>query len=88
MRRTLVIVIAVIAAAVLVFAVAANLFPDWTWKVLHTVRSTEARILGKGHRQLELSKYAPTRRHGASRAGVMSIAATEFALHNCGTYTE
>jgi hypothetical protein len=57
MKRTLVVLIAV-AAAVLVFAVAANLFPDWTWKVLNTARSIKTRILGERTPVTELSKYA------------------------------
>lgn len=58
MKRTLVVLIAVAGAAVLVFAVAANLFPDWTWKVLNTARSTKTRILGERAPAIELSKYA------------------------------
>ncbi len=58
MKRTLVVLIAVAGAAVLVFAVAANLFPDWTWKVLNTARSTKTRLLGGRTPVIELSKYA------------------------------
>jgi hypothetical protein len=58
MKRTLVVLIAVAGAAVLVFAVVANLFPDWTWKVLNTARSTKTRILGERPPVTELSKYA------------------------------
>lgn len=58
MKRTLVVLIAVAGAAVLVFAVAANLFPDWTWKVRNTARSTKTRILGERAPSIELSKYA------------------------------
>jgi hypothetical protein len=58
MKRTLVVLIAVAGAAVLVFAVAANLFPDWTWKVLNTARSTKTRLLGERTPVIQLSKYA------------------------------
>jgi len=58
MKQTLVVLIAVAGAAVLVFAVAANLFPDWTWKVLNTARSTKTRLLGERTPVIELSKYA------------------------------
>jgi hypothetical protein len=57
MKRTLVVLIAVAGAAVLMFAVAANLFPDWTWKVLNTARSTKTRLLGERTPVIELSKY-------------------------------
>jgi hypothetical protein len=59
MKRTLVVLIAVAGAAVLVFAVAANLFPDWTWRVLNTARSTKTRIFGERTPVIELSQYAP-----------------------------
>ena len=47
MKRTLVVLMAVAGAAILVFAVAANLFPDWTWRVLNTARNTKTRLLGE-----------------------------------------
>jgi hypothetical protein len=59
MKRTLVVLIAVAGAAVLVFAVAANLFPDWTLKILDTARSTKTGLLGERTPVIELSKYAP-----------------------------
>jgi hypothetical protein len=58
MKRTLVVLLAVAGAAVLAFAVAANLFPDWTWKVLNTARSTKTRLFGERTPVIELSKYA------------------------------
>lgn len=57
MKRMLVVLIALPGAAVLVFAVAANLFPDWSWKVLNMVRSAKTRILGEQPPAIELSKY-------------------------------
>jgi hypothetical protein len=59
MKRTLVVLIAVTGAAVFVFAVAANLFPDWTWKVLNTARSAKTMIFGERTPVTDLSKYAP-----------------------------
>lgn len=38
-----------------------------------------------GNRTVEVC--AATRRLGGSRAGIVSIAATEFALHDCRAYT-
>jgi hypothetical protein len=58
MKRTLVVSIAVAGTAVLVFAAVANLFPDWTWKVLNTARSTETRLLGERTPPIQLSEYA------------------------------
>jgi hypothetical protein len=58
MKRTLLVLIAVAVAAVLVFALAANLFPDWTWTVLNMARSTKTRLLGERTPVIELSKYA------------------------------
>ncbi len=58
MKRTLVVLIAVAGAAVLVFALAANLFPDWTWKVLNMARSTKTTIFGESAPKIELSKYS------------------------------
>src|ERR1700739_1547074 len=58
MKRTLVLLIAVAGAAVLVFAVAANRFPDWTWKVLNAARSAKTGIVGERESAIELSKYA------------------------------
>ena len=60
MKRTLVVSITVAGTAALVFAVAANLFPDWTWEVLSTARSAKTRLLGKKTPVIELSKYALT----------------------------
>lgn len=59
MKRTLLVLIAVAGAVVLMFAVAANLFPDWTWNVLNTARSAETRLLGERAPAIELSRYAP-----------------------------
>ena len=59
MKRTLVALIAVAGAAVIMFAVAANLFPDWTWKVVNSARSATTRLLGGRVAVIELSKYAP-----------------------------
>jgi hypothetical protein len=59
MKRTLVVLVAAAGGAALVFAVAANLFPDWTWKALNTARSTKTRLLGERTPVVELSKYAP-----------------------------
>ena len=59
MKRTLIVLIAVGGAAVLVFAVAANLFPDWTWKILNTARNAKIALLGEKTPVIELSKYAP-----------------------------
>jgi Flp pilus assembly protein CpaB len=58
MKRMLVVLIAVAGAALLVFAVAANLFPDWTWRVLNTTRSTKTRIFGERTPVIDLSQYA------------------------------
>lgn len=58
MKRRFVVLMAVAGAAVLVFAVAANLFPDWTWNVLNTARSAKKRILGERAPAIDLSKYA------------------------------
>ncbi len=44
----------------LVFAVAANLSPDLTWKVLNTARSAKTRLHGERAPVGELSAYAPT----------------------------
>jgi hypothetical protein len=59
MKRTLAVLVAVAGAAVLVFAVAANLFPDWTWRILESARSTKAGLFGERTPVIELSKYAP-----------------------------
>jgi hypothetical protein len=59
MKRKLVVLTAVAGTAVLVFAVAANLFPDWTWRILDTARSTKTGLLGERTPVIELSKYAP-----------------------------
>lgn len=45
-------------AAVVVFALAANLFPDWSWKILNTARNTKTTILGEKVPATDLSKYA------------------------------
>lgn len=58
MKRTLVALIATAGATVLAFAVAANLFPDWTWVFLNTARNIKIRILGEKAPAIELSKYA------------------------------
>jgi hypothetical protein len=58
MKRKLVMLIAVAGAPALVFAVTANLFPDWTWKVLNTARNIKTRLLGESAPGIELSKYA------------------------------
>ncbi|MGB9234505.1 MAG: carboxypeptidase-like regulatory domain-containing protein [Terriglobales bacterium] len=58
MKRTLVVLITVAGAAVLVFAAAANLFPDWIWEVLNTAR-TKTSLFGEKAPVIELSKYAP-----------------------------
>lgn len=58
MKRTVVVLIAVAGAGVLLFAVAANLFPDWTWRVLNTAWSTKTRILAERRPTIDLSKYA------------------------------
>lgn len=50
--------IAIAVASVVVSAVAANLFPDWTWKVLNTARIAKTRLLGERTPVIELSKYA------------------------------
>jgi hypothetical protein len=60
MKRKLVMLIAVAGAPALVFAVTANLFPDWTWKVLNTARNIKTRLLGESTPGIELSKYALT----------------------------
>ena len=57
MKRTIIILIVTAGAAVLAFAVAANLFPDWTWEVLQTARNTKTRILGEKAPAIELSRY-------------------------------
>jgi len=59
MKRTLVVLIAIAGAAVLVFAIPANLFPDWTWEALNMARNTKKRLLGEKTPPIELSKYAP-----------------------------
>ena len=59
MKRTLIVLLAVGGAAVLVFAVAANLFPDWTWKILNTARSAKIALLWEETPVIQLSKYAP-----------------------------
>jgi hypothetical protein len=59
MKRTLVVLIVVAGAAVLVFTVAANLFPDWTWRILNTARNTKTGLIGQRTPAVELSKYAP-----------------------------
>jgi len=58
MKRTLVVLIATAAAAVLGFVIAANFFPDWTWEVLITARKTKTRIFGEKAPLVDLSKYA------------------------------
>jgi hypothetical protein len=58
MKRTVMVLIAVAGADILLFVVAANLFPDSTWRVLNTARSTKTRILGERPPAIELSKYA------------------------------
>jgi hypothetical protein len=58
MKRTLMVLIAVAGAAVVVFALAANVFPDWTWKVLNMAKSAKARILEERAPKIELSKYS------------------------------
>jgi hypothetical protein len=58
MKRKLAVLIATAAAALLAFVVAANFFPDWTRKVLNTVREAKTRIFEKKRPALELSKYA------------------------------
>jgi hypothetical protein len=59
MKRTLVALIAAAGAAVLVFVVAANLFPDWSWRALNSARGAKTRLLGERTLVVELSKYAP-----------------------------
>lgn len=58
MKRTLMVLVVAAGAAVLLFAVAANLFPDWTWQVLNTARNTKATILGEKSPAINLSIYA------------------------------
>jgi hypothetical protein len=58
MKRTLVVLIAAAGTAILVFAAAANLFPDWTLRVLNTARNTKTRLLGERTPVIELSKYS------------------------------
>ncbi|MFZ3343275.1 MAG: carboxypeptidase-like regulatory domain-containing protein [Terriglobales bacterium] len=58
MKRTLVVLIVVAGVPILAFAVAANLFPDWTWKVLNMARSAKTRLLGERTPVIDLSKYA------------------------------
>jgi hypothetical protein len=59
MKRPLAVLIAVAGATVLVFVVGANLFPDWTWRVLNAARSAKTGLLGERTPVIELSKYAP-----------------------------
>lgn len=58
MKRTLIVLVALAGASVLVFALAANIFPDWTWKILDVVRSAKARLVAEKPPIVELSKYA------------------------------
>ena len=71
MKRTLVVLVAVAGAAALVFAVAANLFPDWTWRILDKARGTKTGLLGEGTPVIELSNYAPPP-GGSLQAGQVS----------------
>jgi hypothetical protein len=58
MKRTLIMVLMVAGALVLVFTIAANFVPDWTWGILNSVRNTGAGLLGGGTPRADLSKYA------------------------------
>jgi hypothetical protein len=58
MKRTIAVLIAVAGAAILLLVAAANLFPDWTWNVLNTARSTKTRIFGEKTPVIDLSQYA------------------------------
>ena len=58
MKRGLIVLIAVGGAGLLAFTLAANYFPDWTWKTLETGRDIAARLLRHGTPQADLSKYA------------------------------
>ena len=58
MKRTLIVLILGTGAAVLTFAVAANLFPDWTWNVLDRGKNAKALVLGEKAPAVELSRYA------------------------------
>jgi hypothetical protein len=55
--KTTLIVLAVTAGAAM-FAIAANLFPDWTWAVLNTARNTKATILGEKPPAINPSRHA------------------------------
>lgn len=58
MKRTLVVLIVGGGAAVLMFAVAANLFPDWTWKVLDRARNAKTIVFGERAPAVEPSRHA------------------------------
>lgn len=57
MKRTLIMTLVVAGALVLVFTIAANVFPDWTWRALNPLRTTGAALLGEGTAKAEPSKY-------------------------------
>lgn len=59
MKRVVIPVLVVAVALGLAFTVAANLFPDWTWKMLNPVRNTAAALFGRQTSKVNLSKYLP-----------------------------
>lgn len=84
MKRTLVVLIAVAGAVTLLFVGAANLFPDWTWRVLTTARSVQNGLLGEKKRVVDLSKYSPPLRGSAEIEQVSCLSLPEGSFYSIG----
>ena len=67
MKRTLLVVLVAAALLGVLFAVSANLFPDWTWKIVNPAWSGAEQLL-RNTLRVGLSKHSPAKRSEVSAA--------------------